>query len=114
MGNDTYQGWANRETWAMNLWLANDQGLYLAALEVARDAVDVYTTRCDMYGNDPTDDGASLVIGEAIVEWFDNDLRESMAGDDYMSMRFDIGSTWRVDMRKLGSGWLSDLKEGAV
>ena len=28
--NDTtYNGWKNRETWALNLWFNNDQGLYL-------------------------------------------------------------------------------------
>src|SRR5690349_206052 len=24
----TYEGWSNYETWAVNLWLANDEGLY--------------------------------------------------------------------------------------
>lgn len=28
--NDTtYNGWKNRETWALNLWFNNDEGLYL-------------------------------------------------------------------------------------
>lgn len=30
-----YQGWKNYETWAVNLHLGNDQGLYNAALELA-------------------------------------------------------------------------------
>lgn len=32
----TYNGWANYETWAVNLWLANDEGSYEWLLEMAR------------------------------------------------------------------------------
>jgi len=28
VSDDTYEGWHNRETLAVNLWLMNDQGLY--------------------------------------------------------------------------------------
>lgn len=33
---DTYEGWANRETWLVNLWLTNDEGTYYMAREIAR------------------------------------------------------------------------------
>ena len=26
-----YEGWANRETWAFNMWISNDYGLYKIA-----------------------------------------------------------------------------------
>lgn len=26
--NDEYQGWTNRETWVINLWLTNEEGTY--------------------------------------------------------------------------------------
>ena len=34
----SYQGWSNYPTWAVNLWLANDEGLYLATLELIESA----------------------------------------------------------------------------
>jgi len=34
MTNEQYNGWANRETWLVNLWLTNDQETYEAAREI--------------------------------------------------------------------------------
>ena len=33
----TYNGWMNRQTWAINLHLSNDYGLYLQTLELVAD-----------------------------------------------------------------------------
>jgi len=34
-----YQGWPNYETWAVNLWLSNDQGMYNFIQELTEAAV---------------------------------------------------------------------------
>ena len=31
MNNETYQGWTNRETWLVHLWLTNEEPLYNTA-----------------------------------------------------------------------------------
>ena len=36
----THNGWANYPTWAVNLWLANDEPLYREAIERTRDVLD--------------------------------------------------------------------------
>lgn len=38
MANDKqqYEGWANYETWCVNLWLTNDEGLYNDVRELVR------------------------------------------------------------------------------
>lgn len=44
MSDNRYNGWANYETWNVNLWLTNDEGTYSmlteAVEEVCRDADD--------------------------------------------------------------------------
>ena len=37
MSAQTYNGWANYETWNVALWIQNDWGLYQLACEVVRD-----------------------------------------------------------------------------
>ena len=36
MSDNTYNGWANYETWNVNLWLQNDEGYYSHAVEILR------------------------------------------------------------------------------
>jgi hypothetical protein len=42
MSNDSYQGWANRETWCVALWLDNEQTPHEACRMLAQEAADAY------------------------------------------------------------------------
>jgi len=39
---DKYNGWANYETWAVNLWLSNDEPTYHETRELCRDGDEEY------------------------------------------------------------------------
>src|SRR5579859_5985679 len=65
MSDDTYQGWTNRETWMINLWLNNDYGPYKACCDIASEIG---------LGRDEPD---VIAVGEAIEAmldaWLDNE-----------------------------------------
>lgn len=106
--DETYNGHANRETWAFNLHWQNDQGLYLETLEQAR------TYLVETYGDDwaelPADElkGAFYGVGEHVVNYW----REFISGyademgtplpDGLAMFRDEVGSWWRIDVRGVG------------
>ena len=40
--DQSYNGWSNRETWLVNLWLTNDQGTYSQIKDLIDQAKDRY------------------------------------------------------------------------
>ena len=99
---DTYEGWANRETWAVNLWLANDKPLYddvRHLAQVARESTDGGPERDAVYD-----------LEARIREY----VEEFVLGDDPMGtlggIRTDLltGALGKVDYREIAEAWLED------
>ena len=90
MNEEKYGGWTNHETWAVNLWLSNDEGLYNEVCEIVKNSED----KC----------GAEKNIKEYV-----EDLKEMSksreAGEELKSMFDDIGSMWRVNWREISKAW---------
>jgi len=87
---DTYQGWANRETWATALHLSNDEGLYLEATDLAAQDYDYSHQRAD-----------------AFEQWVET--LHSEYGHSALAMMFgEIGSLWRVDWPAVADSFLDD------
>lgn len=108
MTEETYNGWTNRETWALNLWLTNDRGLYEATRERVRDAVEAYEP--GEYGPPTAPD---YYVGEAVRAFWDEitDPEEDLLpAKDIVSMLRDVGSEYRVNWDEIGAYWLSDLE----
>ena len=94
MTDETYNGYANRETWAFNLHWQNDQGLYSETLEAAAN---------------PLPEWSDSSIGEYVVNyWRDQiDSYEEEVGAPLPAVlrmfRDEVGSWWRVDYAEVGA-----------
>ena len=73
-----YNGWANRETWNVALWLQNEQSLYWTALEVQNEPKPYEAFRAYMaeVGSKATPDGVEWTNPKVNVAELDAMLRE--------------------------------------
>src|SRR5437870_5436518 len=63
----TYNGWSNYETWAVALWIDNDQGTYNEARRMAREAAEEAAESADDLMAVPrTADG---ILADRLKEW---------------------------------------------
>ena len=79
MSDETYNGWTNYPTWNVALWLGNEEGRYLAALELAAQKYEYDFERAEAFKDWVTDElapdlGASFaadLLGYALgeVDW---------------------------------------------
>ena len=84
LSDPTYEGWPNRETWCVNLWLNNDQPLWESARALCRDGqpttyeaerqlsdfVEGLALNLNMDESAPAGLGTDLIMGAlARVEW---------------------------------------------
>ena len=98
---EEYNGWSNRETWAVNLHLSNNKRWYQGAIDAV--AAQLHT--------DP--DTSSVYMGDVLREYWkvdifcDTDLELEW---EVMVMR-DVGSEWRVDWTEIAEHWIVDTKE---
>lgn len=81
MTDETYNGWANRETWALMLWVNNDEGLQIDFRERAAGGVDAVREWADV-----------VFTRAGYVDFFGSEWPDSLA-----DVASEIGSLWRVD-----------------
>lgn len=125
--DETYEGWTNRETWAVALHINNDQGWQESVHEAlangpyASEAFTLEDARSAFY-NAPR--SVEHMAGEIIRENVEDHLAALLecavesgpcilrdAHCAYDSVRNDIGSLWRVDWDALGASFLSDIED---
>lgn len=100
MSNDErYNGWTNRETWALMLYINNDQGLYESALELVQ--------RHAAEGDD-----VSGELSMWVTELLNPDEYQSLYGERQTEglarMAFEIGSLWRINWTEVVASLLED------
>ena len=111
--DETYEGWANCETWSLNLWLTNDQGLYEMTRERVADAKASYVPQFDFSPKECP----PWVAGEAVKAFWEEltDPSEGLlTADKALEMVRDVGSEWRIDWDEIGQAFLASLDEDPI
>lgn len=100
--NAGYNGWTNYETWAMALWIDNDEGSYNESRDIVRRAQ--ATSPTDAYGTERTR------AADALKEWAEGpyyDAAESISGTVFADL---LGSAWeQVDWYEIASNYLEEV-----
>jgi hypothetical protein len=109
MIDNTYNGWTNRETWAVALWINNDQGWQEDVYDALREAIDMQT-------DELTASKAGEIVRENVETLLTVDGYVEMTGEDHLPAELsriaeDIGSLYRVDWREIGESFLRDALE---
>lgn len=105
--SDEYNGWSNRETWAIQLHLTNNEGDYRAMCEKARELVDEQVERPKAEMADYIKEWTEEVF-ESVVSTGDLDITPSVEARMFVS---DVGSWWRADFYEIAEHWIDEALE---
>lgn len=111
--HETYNGWTNRETWAVSLYINNDEGMQRHALDNlrdiradekrARDASETLTVIS-------LEDAIRYRFSDWLKDWFEEMQEQSIGATsrETLKMLFDIGSLSRVNWDELAEALKGD------
>jgi hypothetical protein len=93
----SYNGWTNYETWAVKLWLDNEQSSYY---DMTSHAAEGYETRAEPNVYD-------------FASWLEEYVREYMLPDDINGLASDLlnAAMSEVDWQEMAKAYLDDAKE---
>ena len=106
---EKYNGWSNRETWLVKLWIDNEQHTYQRAQEMAR----YWVTHREGIGSSRV-----ALFADALEDWISDADAPTMydASGEYLpaSVYSDLLDTAlaRVDWYEIAKAYLDDVREG--
>jgi len=91
-----YNGWTNYETWAVALWIDNDEGSYRERQELAR--------QYERDEDDPDSEADVAGYADAIKEWVERDMVPDLGA----SLASDLlgAALSEVNWREIAESWL--------
>ena len=105
---DEYNGWTNRETWALALWLDNDEGLQALTADMISNAIRTAREGGEVHQ-------VARALQEMAEELFTASGYEEIYGDEIpralIDIAEDIGSLYRVDYAEIARAYVADFEE---
>ena len=108
MKDETYNGWTNRETWAWNLLVSNDEYLQEHFVEV------LVAQRKELKKQSV---GDLRTTKYRVGDWLEDAFDEYLSEDDELSrpvelaFRREVGSFWRINWAELGEHYVTMMYE---
>jgi len=97
MNKEKYNGWVNRNTWAFNLHISNNEGDYNYWNERARDLKDAYE------------------LAKEMKEWYNEVFEMVIEGENATKeakwLIRDCGNGENIDFTEVAESWIRDIKE---
>ena len=112
MKDETYNGWSNRETWAWNLLVSNDEYLAEHFVEVC---VGERKARREKFFVE-TEATMKYVVGDWLENAFNELIYDFQEYDDgghesELVLRREIGSFWRINWGEIGEHYITMMDE---
>ena len=110
MKDETYNGWTNRETWAWNLLVSNDEYLAEHLVEVC---VGERKARREKFFVE-TEATMKYVVGDWLENAFHEliyDFQDNSEHESELVLRREIGSLWRINWSEIGEHYMTMMDE---
>jgi hypothetical protein len=109
MSDETYNGWKNYPTWVVNLWLSNDEGLYLGALARTRAVLEDYHPTTAVWS---VEESRRFNVADTLKTWVTYDLTPDLGASfaaDLLGYALD-----QVDWDEVADAWIEQVDEESV
>jgi len=110
MKTDKYQGWTNYETWAVNLWLTNDSGIYDMIREMGQEAKaeapELEAVKDEIW---TVENGAKFTLADRIKDYIEENNPLENQNDLYKDLL--QGALSEVNWNEIAASFLEIEKE---
>jgi hypothetical protein len=102
----TYNGWKNYPTWCVNLWLSNEEPLYLEALARTREILEDKHPSTDVW---TVDESRRFNTADMLKSWVRDELAPDLGasfGEDLLGYALD-----QVDWHEIADSWIEQASD---
>ena len=116
--SEDYNGWENRETWAVMLHLDNDRGLYEDYNELYNQIMELSSDQQNISDHLTKDQYIVFELEDQLREWINDIISPSYWRQCSIDMprwaelmNDDVGSVWRVNWREIADRIIESKEE---